>query len=215
MIRRSGNVVLRASSGAGVTAAWALGLLDRLSSAARAEAAGPRALVLVGTAERASQVAEALARFGAHANVSARALATGWRRAPVDVLVAPVEAAVRGVSDSSLKLDAVGAVVVDGLSTLLAIAGAEALDTVLVGVPGDAQRVVTTADASKEVDRFVQAHVRRALEIPARAAEPAAAPPARGSLSFMVVSEPEKTAALQELLGRPIESAPVVGAAGD
>jgi ATP-dependent RNA helicase DeaD len=212
VIRRSGNAVLRASTGAGVTAAWALGLLDRLSSAARPEAAGPRALVLVGTAERASQVAETLARLGARANVSARALAAGWRRAPVDVLVAPVEAAVRGVSDSTLKLDAVGAVVVDGLSALLGIAGTEALDTVLVTVPGDAQRIVTTADVTKDVERFVQAHVRRALEIPARAAEPPtpAAPPARGALSFMVVSESDKTAALAELLGRPAESPPVV-----
>jgi superfamily II DNA/RNA helicase len=77
VLRRGGNAVLHASTGAGVTGAIGLPVLDRLAQAApggaadaetdgapgEASAAGPRALVIAATPDRAQSLASALARL--------------------------------------------------------------------------------------------------------------------------------------------------------
>ena len=58
VIRRGGNAVIRASSGAGMTAAFALALLDRFGDAKET-----RALVIVPTSDRAERAAGTIARL--------------------------------------------------------------------------------------------------------------------------------------------------------
>jgi ATP-dependent RNA helicase DeaD len=203
VIRRGGNVLLRASSGAGLTAAYGLGVLDRLAPIGLREDK-PRALVVVGSPERATEVAGTLARLGRPVGLRARALGPGWRRGPADIIVAPLDAALRGVQDSSVKLDALDALVIEGAAAVLAAHGIAALETLLVTVNQAAQRIVTTAEITKDVERLVQGHARRAMEIPPRPVEGTPAPTAgaRGELQYVVVAHGEKETALAELLGR-------------
>ena len=224
VLRRGGNAVLLAGSGSGVTAAYALGLLDRLHSEpgeaepepAEPEPAEPgplrpRVLVVAPTEERAADVGRTLTRLGGDRTVRALTLAWGARGVPA-IVVGSVGEVVRSVRESALKLDAVEALVIDRLDATLSIEGPGALETIAAAIPAAAQRVVTAAEAGKPVERFVEAHVRRPLTIPPRSIEvepvPREAP--IGELSYVVAPAPRKPAALARILRRPRAEPPVV-----
>jgi ATP-dependent RNA helicase DeaD len=69
-------------------------------------------------------------------------------------------------------------------------------------LPRDAQRVVTSAQLDSAVERFIEAQVRRPLTVPARAADPDAAPPSAvaGQIGYVVVAESQKLDVLARLL---------------
>lgn len=199
VLRRGGNAVLSASSGAGVRAAYGLPLLDRLASEdARQDGAGPAALVVVATDHLMSRTAAALARLARGLPVRVRALGTDW--GPVDeadVLVATASALLDAVNTSRIKLESLRVLVLDGATALFDLGGGEALETVAGIIPKDAQRVLTTAEENGIVRDFVERHVRRPLHIPARnAEEPAAAVPTSSTMSYIVVGEARKSSAL-------------------
>jgi ATP-dependent RNA helicase DeaD len=201
VLRRGGNVVLRASTGAGVTGAYGLPLLDRLAETERA-GEGVRVLVIVATETRAGAVAAILARL-AGGEVRVRALLPGWHDATVaDVLVATPAAAAAALETSRLKLGALDALVLEGAHTLIEPGRAAALEKLLVSVPPEAQRVITTAALSREVDRFAEAHARRAMSIPPRPADPqeAGRVQPRGTVSYMLVPDRAKQLTLARLL---------------
>ena len=105
VIRRGNNVVLHASTGAGVTGAYGLGLLDRLSGEEeekQEEESRLRALVLLPDADRASRTADSLARLGRLAGLTVRATSGGWPQRDVDVLVTTPATAMAGMRDSTL-----------------------------------------------------------------------------------------------------------------
>lgn len=205
VLRRGANVVLRAGEGAGVTAAYGLALLDRLASTETR--AGTGALVVASTDRRAVAVALELGRLAA-GDVHVAALAPGWAEPAVgDVVAGTPSAVARALGSSTLKLDALETIVLDGVPALLDAANADALETVLVSVPAHAQRVITTATLTRDVDRFIEAHVRRAMTIPPRPGDEDARPAARtdgpgGSVSYVVVSGPGKEAVLARLVER-------------
>jgi ATP-dependent RNA helicase DeaD len=209
VLRRGGNVVLNASSGAGVTVAYGLPLLDRLLSggadgadAEPAEASGPRGLVLVPTAARVETVAAALARLAEGTGIAVRAIAAGWRLAGADVVVTTADRALREVQASALKLDAVATVVIADLAEQLTLETGDALATVSGLVPRDAQRVVTSGRLDGGADRFIEAHVRRAFTVPSRPADPTPTPAAEpvGQIGYLVLAESEKPELLARLL---------------
>jgi ATP-dependent RNA helicase DeaD len=202
VLRRGGNVVLHASSGAGVVAAFALPLLDRLLATERSEAAGPRALVLTPTPDRAEAIAVAMGRLAGASGLAVRAHAPGWSMAGADVLVTTAVEALKGVQTSALKLEAVQTLVFADLTEQFDLKLEESLATLIPLVPRDAQRVVTTAELDGEIERFVEAHARRALTVPARPADPAMTAPraAAGQLGYLVVAEAGKTAMLARLI---------------
>ena len=74
------------------------------------------------------------------------------------------------MESSELKLDGLAAFVVASASALVALRGAEALDTVTASVPKGAQRVLASGELSRELDDYVGRHVRRALWVPPRPA---------------------------------------------
>lgn len=208
VIRRGGNVVLRGSSGAGVTGAWAAGVLERLPSLE--EAPGPRALVLCPTADRAADVADTLARMLAlvpggergeawHA-LRVRALAPGWAAgAEADLLAADAAAAARAVASARLKLEGTAVLVIEDLPALLKDA-ADGLDTVLAAIPREAQRVFITPAGDGAPDDFIEANARRALTIPPRPKQPAEPPEPTHTVTVVLTREAEKLDTLCALL---------------
>lgn len=201
VLRRGGNAVLRASTGAGITGAYGLPLLDRLLERERT-GDGARALVIVATEARAGTVADALAALAGDA-LRVGALLPGWHDAAhADVVVGTPAAALAAVEGSALKLGALETLVLEGAHTLIEPTRAAALETLLVSVPAEAQRVITTATLSREVDRFAEAHARRAMSIPSRPADPdeAGVVAPRGSIAYALVPERSKQLTLARLL---------------
>lgn len=208
VIRRGGNVVVRASTGAGATLAWAVGVLERVP--ALPESAGPRALIVTPTEERAVQLAESLAILTAAVSsddsgapwraLRVRALAAGWISRDADVLVASMLLVASEVEASTLKLDGIGTLVMDGVAQMLALGGAAALETVLVSTPRDAQRVFVTAEVSRDVDKLVEPHARRAVHIPPRPTEGEAAPATGRKIAYVVAQEAGRLDVLMHFL---------------
>lgn len=200
VLRRGGNVVLHASSGAGVTAAFGLPLLDRL--AGEAMDAGPGALVLAPTAERADALTDALSALAGATGLSVRATGPGWRLEGTAVLVTTPAAALAAVKDSELKLESVRTLVVTEASELFSLGQGETLETLTALVPREAQRVVASPEVNAAVERFVEAHARRAMTMPARPADRAAQAEREpiGRIGFVVVQDSAKTAMTARLL---------------
>jgi ATP-dependent RNA helicase DeaD len=234
VLRRGGNALLLAASGSGITVGYALALLDRLSRLlAEAGAAGaprggsagpsaaasadgimrPRALIITATEDRAAAVAHTFATLGAGLDVPVRALTVAWSsRGAEGVLVAPLDAAVRALRESSLKLDQLVAMVFDHAAALLELGEAGEFEGLGASLPPDAQRIITTPAWTKAIERFAEANARRALTIPPRLADPAAAPPTVkiGTLSYLVVTAAEKPAALARVLRRSRTAPPLI-----
>ncbi|HUE95901.1 MAG TPA: DEAD/DEAH box helicase, partial [Longimicrobiaceae bacterium] len=200
-LRRGGNLVARVSSGSGKTLAFALGILDRLEveeqqEAAAAEGGELRLLVLTPTPADAARTALAMSPYAHAVGLSIAAIAPGWGtpHAEASVLVAPAADAMEAVRTSSVKLEALEGVVVDGAAAVEELGGWEQVDALIDLVPRDAQRVVFTARITDAVEDLIDRRVKRALRFPAEAAVAGAgvSPPARGPLTYIVASEPEK-----------------------
>lgn len=174
VIRRGGNVLIHAGTGAGATAAYGLALVDRLYEAGSA-GEPTQVLVITATEERAAAAALELGRIGRAAGVHAALRAPAWRNESA-IVVVPISRILPLVESSSLKLDSVKALVIEDLSTLLALGEERTLDTLLPTVPRDAQRIFITAERNALIEKIAEAHARKALHIPARPAVPDEAP---------------------------------------
>lgn len=201
VIRRGNNVVLHASAGAGVTGAYALGVLDRLLAAGNGSEPSPRALVLVPSTDDASRTGSAVARLAAGTSIRISALARGWPTRPADLVIASAAAAVAGIRDSSLKLGDLIALVIDGADQMADTAQWDALETVLEATPAAAQRVLVAGRLNDTTDGLVERHVRKAMTIPPRTTDVAeAGGETSATVRYVVAAEGEKTAALITLL---------------
>jgi ATP-dependent RNA helicase DeaD len=200
VIRRGNNVVLHASAGAGTTGAYGLGVLDRLLADDDAEGS-PRVLVLVPSTDQASHTADTLARLAATADPTVGALAPGWPARPAHLSVTSASAAVAGIRDSSLKLDHLLALVVDGADQIADTGQWDALETVLETTPSAAQRILVTGRLDSAMEGLIERHIRKAMTVPPRPADSPDTPPEPGpAIRYVMAAEPDKTAALVALL---------------
>lgn len=222
VLRRGGNAVLHASAGAGVVAAYGLALLDRLAGGVEPEPEGAdaggvqgavedmgagtadyvHALVLVPTDGVASETAMSLARFARRLDLRVTALGPGWPGPgpATHAVVATPAAALRAVEGSLLKLERLRSLVLDGASAMLALDARDAIEALTGSVSRDAQRVITTGKLTNGVDDYVERHVRRALHMPARAAEPEEAAEPTGEVGYAVAAATAKLDAVTPLL---------------
>jgi ATP-dependent RNA helicase DeaD len=145
----------------------------------------------------------------------ASALASGWnRKGEAEVVVATADAARAAVERSALKLDGLIALVLVDAHTQLGDSS-DALVALMPSIPREAQRVVTAAEVNADVERFVDAHVRKAMNVPARSDEPTRAPEMIGDLDYIVTPESRKEAMLVRLLEQRVGSRPVVVVRGE
>jgi ATP-dependent RNA helicase DeaD len=214
MLRRGGNVVFVASPGAGLVAAFGLGLADRLASAEPAEptAGQPSLLVLTPTDDAAAALALSLARFGRTVGLGFRALAPGFSfTGSTAGVVATPAAALDAVRGSRLKLGSVRAAVFYGLDLMLDLAQVDALEAVAASLPKEAQRVATLARGATAADDFIERHVRRAVRVPPQPAElrrPLATSVAGPAIAYALVEEQDRAAAIAESLA--LDPAPAI-----
>lgn len=202
VIRRGNNLVGGAGPGAGTLAAWGPALLDRLIGADEdGGGTGPSVLVVAPTAVSGRRSAESLARIARSVGIAVADVEGPWLMAEeADVLFGTARSLLDRVREGRVTLERVTAVVIDQLSQILTLGGAEALETLFDFLDTEAQRVVLDmppASGGGAVDRadadsFVERHVRRAVHVPPRSvAGEEDEPPPRGEIRSRVVEEPK------------------------
>jgi ATP-dependent RNA helicase DeaD len=211
VLRRGGNLVARASTGAGKTLAYAVGVLDRLEARevqdADDEPVPPRVLILRPTPETAERTALSLFLYAQATGMAVTVPGGSWGTAlgAAEVVVSTPDALLAEVRSSTLKLDAIESVVVDGASALEELGQLEALETLLDHLPRDAQRVLVSTSLSPAIEDLIDRRVKRALRFPPEAAVPdrAGAAAIEGEIGYVLAPESQKLDLLaRALVGR-------------
>ena len=194
----------QAATGTGKTAAFALPLLQRI----RLGGPRPRALVLVPTRELATQVSEAIHKYGRH--LGARVLPI-YGGAPiarqiksltrgVDVVVATPGRAIDHLTRKTLNLHDLEVVVLDEADEMLDMGFAEDIETILNRTPPTRQTVLFSATMPPRIRRIVDKHLTNptTISVGLRDAEPGQSPQIRQTA--YVVNRAHKSAALGRIL---------------
>jgi len=214
VLRREGNLVARAGSGAGKTLAYGLGVLDRIEAREEAddeagdeaeETTGTRVLVLAASPEHAERATLELVPLAQAVGLTVTASGRGWGTAAgeADILVATPAEVLEAVRTSGVKLESLEAIVVDGASEIEAMGGWEAAETLFDHAPRGAQRVLFSADMTPGVEDMIDRRIKRPLRYPPTPADPASVEPqsATGVFGYVIVSEREKLETVARLLG--------------
>jgi ATP-dependent RNA helicase DeaD len=161
----------QAATGTGKTAAFALPLLHRLGRGAGS--APPRALVLVPTRELATQVAEAVHRYGRDLGIRTLPIYGG---APivrqlkalergVDVVVATPGRALDHIRRRTLRPQTFETIILDEADEMLDMGFAEDIEAILSDTSPDRQTVLFSATMPPRIARIVGAHLRDPVRI--------------------------------------------------
>jgi ATP-dependent RNA helicase RhlE len=169
------DVIARAQTGTGKTAAFGLPMIDLVSVRHRraAMSRSPRALVLVPTRELAVQVHRALLNYGAPVNLRAAAIFGGVGMRPqVDTLVRGVEVVVATpgrlidhMQRRSIDLSRVEILTLDEADRMLDMGFLPSLKRVLQALPSARQTLLFSATLSSEVMRLAAEFTREARHI--------------------------------------------------
>ena len=205
LLRRGNNVLGAVGPGAGTLLAYGTAILGR------AEPHGGRAtaLVLVPTSAAATGLAESLGRLAATTGHSVGALGGAWLSPErCDVLFATPSDVKSAVDGSSLTLEGVQILVVDGVSAIEANSDLDTLAALFEYVNAGAQRVILSQPVTEATVALVATHVAKAIRVPPApaVAGEAAKPPERGELRFRITAE-DRLDALAPLVSELLEDA--------
>ncbi len=161
----------QAATGTGMTAAFALPILQRIVNEGRGE--GPTALVLVPTRELAMQVSEAVHRYGKALGARVIPVYGGQPigkqlhalRSGVDVVVATPGRALDHIRRGSLQLGAVKVVVLDEADEMLDMGFAEDIEAVLSESPKERQTVLFSATMPPRIESIARKNQRDPIRI--------------------------------------------------
>lgn len=161
----------RAATGTGKTAAFTLPLLQRLTYLEQQE--DPSVLILVPTRELAIQVTEAVQRYGKEQRVAILAVYGGTAIRPqllalkrgVHVIVATPGRALDHIRRKSLKLQALQIVVLDEADEMLNMGFAEDLDAILQETPTSRQTALFSATMPPRIASIARRHLQDPVEI--------------------------------------------------
>ena len=161
----------RAATGTGKTAAFTLPLLQRLDRSARQT--NPSVLILVPTRELAIQVCEAVERYGKEQHVAILAVYGGAAIRPqllalkrgVDVIVATPGRALDHIRRKSLQLKDLQMVVLDEADEMLNMGFAEDLDAILQQTPQVRQTALFSATMPSRIASIARRHLQDPVEI--------------------------------------------------
>ena len=147
------DLLAAAQTGTGKTAAFALPLLQKLSSSGQTMTRRPRALILTPTRELAAQVHENLRDYGKHLQVSATTIFGGVSMGPqinalrrgVDVVIATPGRLMDHMQQRTLDLSGVETLILDEADRMLDMGFLPALKRILAAVPKKRQTLLFSA----------------------------------------------------------------------
>ena len=169
------DLIARAQTGTGKTAAFGLPMIDRLRvREARARTPRtPRGLVLVPTRELAMQVERALARYGAPVHVRVAAIVGGVAMRPqvdalrrgVDIVVATPGRLLDHMQQRTIDLSAIDVATLDEADRMLDMGFLPSLRRVLQALPRTRQTLLFSATISADVKQLATAFTRDAVHV--------------------------------------------------
>jgi ATP-dependent RNA helicase DeaD len=196
----------QAATGTGKTAAFALPLLQRLPEGG--DGREPHALVLVPTRELATQVSEAIHKYGREFGARVTPVYGGqpFRRQiqvlgrGVDVVVATPGRALDHIGRGTLRLGALRTVVLDEADEMLDMGFAEDIEAILEQTPAERQTVLFSATLPARLATVVEQHLRDPVRLALAREEPAPGEAPQVREVAHVVPRAAKPAALGRVL---------------
>ena len=167
------DLLAAAQTGTGKTAAFALPLLQKLSTSGQTMTRRPRALVLTPTRELAAQVHENLRDYGKHVNVSATTIFGGVSMGPqinalrrgVDVVIATPGRLMDHMQQRTLDLSAVETLVLDEADRMLDMGFLPALKRILQALPKKRQTLLFSATFAPAIKALAMDFMHNPREI--------------------------------------------------
>ena len=167
------DLLAAAQTGTGKTAAFALPLLQKLSTSGQTMTRRPRALVLTPTRELAAQVHENLRDYGKHVNVSATTIFGGVSMGPqinalrrgVDVVIATPGRLMDHMQQRTLDLSAVETLVLDEADRMLDMGFLPALKRILAALPKKRQTLLFSATFAPAIKALAMDFMHNPREI--------------------------------------------------
>jgi ATP-dependent RNA helicase DeaD len=200
------DLIGRAATGTGKTAAFTLPLLQRLAHLA--PQAHPSALILVPTRELAMQVCEAVERYGKQQRIAILAVYGGAAIRPqlvalkrgVNVVVATPGRALDHIRRKTLQLQDLQIVVLDEADEMLNMGFAEDLDAILQQTPKGRQTALFSATMPPRIAAIARRHLQNPVEIQILKEPVKAGVAPLVHQTAYLVSRPHKVAALARIL---------------
>jgi ATP-dependent RNA helicase RhlE len=167
------DLLAAAQTGTGKTAAFALPLLQKLSTSGQTMTRRPRALILTPTRELAAQVHENLRDYGKHMQVSATTIFGGVSMGPqinalrrgVDVVIATPGRLMDHMQQRTLDLSAVETLVLDEADRMLDMGFLPALKRILAALPKKRQTLLFSATFAPAIKALAMDFMHNPREI--------------------------------------------------
>jgi ATP-dependent RNA helicase RhlE len=167
------DLLAAAQTGTGKTAAFALPLLQKLSTSGQTMTRRPRALVLTPTRELAAQVHENLRDYGKHMQVSATTIFGGVSMGPqinalrrgVDVVIATPGRLMDHMQQRTLDLSGVETLILDEADRMLDMGFLPALKRILAALPKKRQTLLFSATFAPAIKTLAMEFMHNPREI--------------------------------------------------
>jgi ATP-dependent RNA helicase RhlE len=167
------DLLAAAQTGTGKTAAFALPLLQHLSTAGATQTRRPRALVLTPTRELAAQVHDNLRDYGKHLRVSSTTIFGGVGMGPqmqalrrgVDVVIATPGRLIDHMQQRSVDLSGVEVLVLDEADRMLDMGFLPAIKRILTAVPKQRQTLLFSATFAEPIKALAMQFMRAPREV--------------------------------------------------
>ncbi|MEI7037763.1 DEAD/DEAH box helicase [Fulvimonas yonginensis] len=167
------DLLAAAQTGTGKTAAFALPLLQRLSTAGTTQTRRPRALVLTPTRELAAQVHDNLRDYGKHLRVSSTTIFGGVGMNPqvqalrrgVDVVIATPGRLIDHMQQRTVDLSGLEMLVLDEADRMLDMGFLPAIKRILSALPKQRQTLLFSATFAEPIKALAMQFMRSPREV--------------------------------------------------
>ena len=167
------DLVARAQTGTGKTAAFGLPIIQRLAASRHAQHRHPRVLILVPTRELALQVRGSLASYAAGSRIRVGAIFGGVGmggqlrelRAGLDIVVATPGRLLDHMTQRSIDLSKVEVLTLDEADRMLDMGFQPALKRIVPALPATRQTLLFSATLSEDILRLCAAFTRDAARV--------------------------------------------------
>jgi ATP-dependent RNA helicase RhlE len=167
------DLLAAAQTGTGKTAAFALPLLHKLSSARPATTRRPHALVLTPTRELAAQVNDNLRDYGRHLRVSSTTIFGGVSMGPqmqalrrgVDVVIATPGRLIDHMQQRSIDLSGIDTLILDEADRMLDMGFLPALKRILAALPKQRQTLLFSATFAPPIKALAMQFMHEPREV--------------------------------------------------
>ena len=167
------DLLAAAQTGTGKTAAFALPVLQRLSTSAPANGKRPRVLVLTPTRELAAQVNDNLREYGKHLRISSATIFGGVSMGPqvqtlrrgVDIVIATPGRLIDHMQQRTVDLAGVEMLVLDEADRMLDMGFLPALKRILTALPKQRQTLLFSATFAPPIKALAMQFLRDPREV--------------------------------------------------